>query len=76
MTLRNIETTILKTDLLVSLVQEFYGCPTALGLQLENQGSAGSLASHLERTIFFDDLMTATRLGYSKAFTVFTFTFL
>ncbi|KRX05397.1 Insulin-like growth factor binding protein, N-terminal [Pseudocohnilembus persalinus] len=38
------------------------------GLQLENQGSFGSIGAHWERTILFDEVMTASRLGTSKTF--------
>jgi hypothetical protein len=39
---------------------------------MENEGLVGSLGSHFERVIFYDEIMTSSRLGYSKAFSLFT----
>jgi hypothetical protein len=34
-----------------SAVQNHYGCPTALGLDLEEYGGSGSVGSHWEKRI-------------------------
>ena len=40
---------------------------------MENFNSAGSFGSHFERALFYDELMTASRMGASKSFSMNTF---
>lgn len=42
------------------------------GMQLENQGSSGSLGSHWERTLIQNEIMTAQAISTDSVFTNFT----
>lgn len=71
-TLRDIETTLLKTTHVTEWAKKFYDCPSITGMQMENQGSTGSVGSHWERTVTYDELMTASRIGPTKTFSSLT----
>jgi hypothetical protein len=43
-------------------VRKYFGCPTAPGAYLENQGGSGSAGSHWERRVFGYEYMTASQL--------------
>lgn len=61
--------TLLKTPTLVSWMKSHFSC--AIGAPLEDEGSEGSVGAHWERSVFQDELMTAsdmtTRLALSNA---------
>ncbi|KRX08706.1 hypothetical protein PPERSA_08017 [Pseudocohnilembus persalinus] len=59
-TVRGISSTYLSTPNVLAAAKEHYGCPTALGMLLENQGGSGSAGSHWERTILQNEFMTAS----------------
>ena len=69
LTIRGLLTPHLVTPNVKQWAIDHYGCSSIVGMQLENQGSAGSAYSHWERTVAYDELMTASRLGPSKSFT-------
>lgn len=54
------------------MARDYYNCPNLLGMQLENQGSSGSLGSHWERTILQNEMMAAQAINTDSAFSVFT----
>lgn len=47
---------IIRTTNVRSQVREHFDCPTADGAPLENQGGAGTAASHWEETSFFSEV--------------------
>ena len=47
---------------IVEYAKEFYGCPSWSSIPLENGGGSGSLGSHLERTLFFNEVMTGSAI--------------
>ncbi|KAF8817944.1 hypothetical protein IE077_002645, partial [Cardiosporidium cionae] len=47
------------TETAKEYARNYFGCDTALGISIENQGGAGSALSHVERTSFFEDTMVA-----------------
>lgn len=53
-------------------MRNHYGCPTAWGAPLENNGGAGTAGSHWERLTFGNEAMTGSEFPDS-VFTVFTF---
>ena len=40
----------------VKYAQEYFGCPTLTGLELENEGGAASKGSHWERRVVGDEV--------------------
>jgi hypothetical protein len=49
------------TSSVKSYVQNFFACSdTTIGALLENQGGSGSAGSHWERSIYYDEMMTAS----------------
>ena len=50
------ETNMLVLEPLAKRLQAFFNCPTIEGAYLENQGSPGSIGSHFERRIFFNEV--------------------
>jgi len=40
--------------------QRYYGCPTVLGVELENQGGSGTALSHWEKRTTMNEYMTGT----------------
>ena len=50
----------LKTKNLLEFAKKFYDCPTIQSLPLENDGDSGSMGAHFERSIFFNEVMTAS----------------
>lgn len=47
---------------LTSKLRKHFGCDKIEGAALENQGGSGSLNSHFERTIFFNELLTGSAM--------------
>lgn len=61
--------TLLRTPTLINWMKEHFNC--AIGAPLEDEGSDGSVGAHWERSVFQDEIMTAsdmtTRLAFSNA---------
>ena len=53
----DINTTVLTLAPLTARIRDYFGCPTAEGAYLENQGDSGSKGSHFERRIFFNEVL-------------------
>lgn len=43
---------------------------------MEDQGGTGTIGSHFERSLFYNELMTGTEISGNALFTEFTFTLL
>ena len=52
--------TLITSPKVVKVAREYYGCDTLEGVELENQGSSGSVGSHWEARIMMGDIMTST----------------
>ncbi|EGR33994.1 leishmanolysin family protein, putative, partial [Ichthyophthirius multifiliis] len=69
---RGLKTTLLTSKNVVKVTKKYYNCPTAQGMQLENQGGVGSVGAHWERTVIFNEIMTAGGITVNIAFSIFT----
>jgi len=47
---------MLALEPLAQRMRRYFGCPTIKGAYLENQGAPGSIGSHFERRIFFNEV--------------------
>ena len=56
----------------VDAMRSHFGCPTAWGAPLENNGGPGTAGSHWERVTFGNEAMTGSDFPDS-VFTIFTF---
>jgi len=54
------ETSILVTPHVARAVQRQFGCPSLRGAPLEDQGGSGTAASHWEKAVFMDEVMTGS----------------
>lgn len=71
-TIRGFSTTVLKSPNVLATARKYYNCNTLTGMQLENQGGAGSLGSHWERTIIESEVMTSSAIFEGSNLTYFT----
>ena len=55
-----IERTLLKTPKVVEFARGHFGCPSLIGVELENQGGEGSAGSHWEARLMLGDYMIST----------------
>ncbi|EGR33805.1 leishmanolysin family protein, putative, partial [Ichthyophthirius multifiliis] len=53
-TIRKIKTVFLTSKNVVEVTRKYYNCPTAEGMQIENQGGQGTQGAHWEKTIIFN----------------------
>lgn len=53
---RGASTTMIVLPKVVKYAQEYFGCPTLTGLELENEGGAASKGSHWERRVVGDEV--------------------
>lgn len=65
-------TNLLASQRVRDYAREYYNCSTLPGMQLENEGSEGSLGSHWERVILENEYMTASAITSDAAFSKFT----
>jgi len=49
---------ILQIEPLRTKVREHFGCPDLEGAYMEQEGSSGSVGTHFERRVFFNDVKT------------------
>ncbi|EGR29768.1 leishmanolysin family protein, putative [Ichthyophthirius multifiliis] len=70
--IRGKQTIIMSTPNVLATARKYYGCPTLEGMQLENDGDINSIGSHWEKTILFDELMTADSSGREFILSIFT----
>jgi len=64
-------TTQIVTPWVVAYVQEFFGCESMQGAELEDQGGSGTALSHWEKRIFMNDYMTG-EASYNPVFSQLT----
>ena len=57
--IRGVERTLIKSPRVVEIARKYFNCPTLEGLELEEQGGAGSKISHWEQRILLGDYMGA-----------------
>jgi proprotein convertase subtilisin/kexin type 5 len=63
---------LLRSPLLLAYAKEHFNCNSLKGVPIEDEGTAGSLGSHWEKTIFGNELMVAIRSA-RRAVSRFTF---
>jgi len=61
-TVNGVETMILDVYPLTDFLQYHFNCSTLEGAYMENQGGSGSYGSHFERRIFYNEMMTPSRI--------------
>ena len=49
--------TVINSPRVLREVREYFACPTAVGAEVEDQGGAGTAASHFEKRVFNQDAM-------------------
>jgi hypothetical protein len=65
----------LKTKNLLEFARKYYGCPSLSVIPLENDGDEGSAGAHFERSVFFNEVMTASTIK-DQVFSGFGFSLL
>ncbi|EGR31787.1 leishmanolysin family protein, putative [Ichthyophthirius multifiliis] len=70
--IRGKQTVIISTPNILATARKYFGCPTLQGMQLENDGDINSDSSHWEKTILFDELMTADSSDRKSLLSIFT----
>lgn len=70
------KTLLITTPRATLWARRHFSCEGIAGVQLENEGSDSSRGSHWERSVFYDELMTATTLGTTKVLSGLTFSLL
>ena len=63
-TLRGESRTLLITPKVKQFGAEYFGCTTLSGVELENEGGSGSMGSHWERVLLFNEYMTSSDFRY------------
>ncbi|CAD8147263.1 unnamed protein product [Paramecium octaurelia] len=63
----------LPTPRLTQLAENHFGCSKVVGGTMEDQKGGGTAGSHLERSIFYNELMTGALMTGNSLFTEFTF---
>ena len=48
------------TPKVLSYARNHFNCPSLTGVPLENEGTSGSLGSHWEKDIFYNEYMTSS----------------
>ncbi|EGR28385.1 leishmanolysin family protein, putative [Ichthyophthirius multifiliis] len=69
---RGIKTALLASKNVVAVTRKYYNCPTAEGMQIENQGGTGTIGAHWERTVLYNEIMTGAPLSVNRVFSIFT----
>ncbi|EGR33996.1 leishmanolysin family protein, putative [Ichthyophthirius multifiliis] len=69
---RGIKTALLTSKNVVEVTKKYFNCPTAEGMQIENQGGQGSIGAHWERTIIYNEMMTGAVVSVDRVFSIFT----
>lgn len=75
-TIRGVETSVITTPKVVQYTREYFGCDSAVGMQLENNGAGGSVGSHWEKTLLYDEYMNPQMLDTKAYYSKFTFALL
>lgn len=63
---------VLATPKVVELCKKHFGCDLCTGVELENDGGAGSAGSHWERSIMYNEMMTASDMYVKTVYSAFT----
>ncbi|EGR31674.1 leishmanolysin family protein, putative, partial [Ichthyophthirius multifiliis] len=69
---RGKQTSILISKNIVEVTRKYYNCPTAEGMQLENQGNSGTISSHWEKTVIFNEIMVGSEVVSNSVLSIFT----
>ncbi|EGR31368.1 leishmanolysin family protein, putative, partial [Ichthyophthirius multifiliis] len=69
---RGKQTALLTSKNVLEVTRKYYNCPTAEGMQIENEGGAGSFGSHWERTVIYNEMMTGASVSTDSVFSIFT----
>ncbi|EGR30469.1 leishmanolysin family protein, putative, partial [Ichthyophthirius multifiliis] len=69
---RGKQVNILTSKNVLEVTRKYYNCPTAEGMQLENDDNVRLNTSHWERTVIYNEIMTGTQLYTQTAFSIFT----
>ncbi|CAK60451.1 unnamed protein product (macronuclear) [Paramecium tetraurelia] len=67
------QTIFLSTPRVTNFAQYHFNCTTLKGLQMENNGGSGTQGSHLERSLFYNEIMTGSDMIGNFLITDFTF---
>ena len=65
--------TYLATPRVLAYTKFYFGCESATGLPMEDQGGSGTSDSHLERSLFLNEIMTGSDISGDIIFSIFTF---
>ncbi|EGR32405.1 leishmanolysin family protein, putative [Ichthyophthirius multifiliis] len=71
-TYRNIITALLTSKNVVEVTKKYYICKTVESMQIENYFGNGTLGAHWERTIIYNEIMTAAQVSVNRVFFIFT----
>ena len=66
----------LATPNVLAYARKFYGCDSWNVVPLENDGGAGTAGSHLEITLYFNEVMTGNNKLLDRTFSAFTWSVL
>ena len=66
----------LVTPNVLAYARKFYGCDSWNVVPLENDGGAGTAGSHLEMTLYFNEVMTGNNKLLDRTFSAFTWSIL
>jgi hypothetical protein len=58
--LRGANRSVIKTSKVKETAIKYFNCNNVVGVELENEGSAGSVGSHWERAVLHNEQMTAS----------------
>ena len=60
------QSVLIKTPNVVRIAREHFGCPNLAGLQLEDDGKAGTAGSHWEKSLMMTEFMCASSSGFQN----------
>lgn len=58
------------TPTVVAMAKKYFGCDNITGVELEDEGAAGSVGAHWDRRVLFEELMTASAGSRASIFTL------
>lgn len=64
------DVTVIHTDNVREVAKKYFGCDTIAGVEIEDEGAAGSKGSHWDRRILLNELMTAQGGDVRSVFTL------
>lgn len=60
----------IQTPTVVETARKYFGCNSIDGIEIEDEGAAGSVGAHWDRRILFEELMTASAGSRMSVFTL------